>query len=127
MQSLVRQSRFAVRNERDDIRMIIDRTTKGVLTVCNGSRNALKQAVISIRKDFISMIKNRNTELINLEKNVSNMSPENVLRRGYSITLLNGKAVKSTGQVKDGDILNTFVVDGSITSTVKSVNRQNNE
>jgi exodeoxyribonuclease VII large subunit len=48
------------------------------------------------------------------------MSPQNVLKRGYSITLLNGKAVKSFENVKANDPLETIVFDGKIHSIVKS-------
>ncbi|HEX5170950.1 MAG TPA: exodeoxyribonuclease VII large subunit [Cyclobacteriaceae bacterium] len=121
-QSLVRHSLFVLRNEKEDIRSIVERTIKGILSVCNAARYALVQAGTMIKKDIASIIRSRNAELINLEKNVSNMSPENVLRRGYSITLLNSKAVKTVEQIKDGDILSTIVLDGNITSAVKSVN-----
>jgi exodeoxyribonuclease VII large subunit len=71
-------------------------------------------------------LKNENSELNNIEKNVNNMSPKNVLRRGYSITLLKGKAVKSFDKVKEGDSLNTLVFEGNILSIVKSSKNQTN-
>ena len=48
------------------------------------------------------------------------MSPENVLKRGYSITLLNGRAVKSFTDVKPGDIIRTDILKGQISSVVQS-------
>ncbi len=48
------------------------------------------------------------------------MSPENVLKRGYSITLLNGRAVKSFKDVKPGDIIRTDILKGQISSVVQS-------
>lgn len=63
------------------------------------------------------------TELNNLEKNIDNMSPQNVLKRGYSITLLNGKAVKNIAQVTEGDTLETIVADGKISSIVSSTDK----
>jgi len=57
--------------------------------------------------------------LNNTEKNVNNMSPREVMRRGYSITMLNGKVVKSPAQAKSGDVLESLVFEGEIISIVK--------
>ena len=68
-------------------------------------------------------LKSEISVLNGIEKNVNNMNPENVLKRGYTITLLNGKTIKTAGEVKEGSILETVVIDGVITSIVKSSNK----
>jgi exodeoxyribonuclease VII large subunit len=68
----------------------------------------------------LHFLKNKNSDLENMRKNIHNMSPENVLKRGYSITLLNGKSVKNAEASKKGDILHTTVFQGSIRSIVES-------
>jgi exodeoxyribonuclease VII large subunit len=68
-------------------------------------------------------LKTEKSALNNIEKNVDNMSPATVLKRGYSITLLNGKAVKAAAEVKEGSVLDTITFDGVITSIVKSSNK----
>jgi exodeoxyribonuclease VII large subunit len=45
-------------------------------------------------------------------------SPERILSLGYSITRLNGKAVRSIGDVVPGDKVTTTVAGGEITSIV---------
>ena len=65
-------------------------------------------------------LKNRNNDLENVKKNIHNMSPENVLKRGYSITLLNGKSVKNADEVKAGEILHTTLFQGNIKSIVEN-------
>lgn len=47
------------------------------------------------------------------------LSPQATLRRGYSITRVNGKAVTSAAQVAAGSVMETTVADGTITSVVK--------
>lgn len=49
---------------------------------------------------------------------VKYVNPYNVLKRGYSITRLNGKAVKNIDQLSLGDCLETQLVDGFIKSIV---------
>ena len=57
-------------------------------------------------------------EIHYLEKNISWLDPENILRRGYSITLKDGRVVKAVAEVHQGDTLTTFLAGGKITSTV---------
>jgi len=79
----------------------------------------------SLPDKVISFIKNENDRLHSIKKNVTNMSPERVLQRGFSITLKNGKAVKSIEDIKAGDTLETLVADGTINSEVKSAKKEN--
>lgn len=65
----------------------------------------------------------KNTGLDHMEKLIDNMNPENVLRRGYSITLLRGKAIKSTDQVTTGETIETMVSDGIITGKVTGIKK----
>ena len=55
------------------------------------------------------------------------MNPENVLKRGYSITIFNGKSIGIVSDVKKGDTIETIVFDGKILSTVESSNEKENE
>jgi exodeoxyribonuclease VII large subunit len=58
--------------------------------------------------------------LENLSRQVEILDPKNVLRRGYSITLKGGKPVKDPGGLTKGDILETLVAGGKISSEVQS-------
>lgn len=51
---------------------------------------------------------------------VSLSLPENMLKRGYSLTTKNGKTIKSVASLSEGDILTTQFVDGVIESKVVS-------
>lgn len=53
------------------------------------------------------------------ETKMKYVDPGNVLERGYSITRLNGKAVKDKAALKPGDLLETEVAHGTIYSEVK--------
>lgn len=58
-------------------------------------------------------------KLENLEKSVEYLSPEAVLKRGFSLTLKDGKFITSAGQVNAGDELKTILKDGIVASIVK--------
>ncbi|BBE19133.1 exodeoxyribonuclease VII large subunit [Aquipluma nitroreducens] len=85
------------------------------------SKNQLSQ--------FQYLIKIRSTETIRAEKkNLSSIQeklrlvdPQNILKRGYSLTMLNGKIVKSVRQIKEGDLLETRLGDGTAESTVDKI------
>ncbi len=51
-----------------------------------------------------------------LEKTNNLLDPVNVLKRGYSLTLSEGKLVKSIHDVNTGDLLTTRLIDGEVIS-----------
>jgi exodeoxyribonuclease VII large subunit len=61
-----------------------------------------------------------NDRLLRIEKNVNILDPVNILKRGFSITFHNGKALKSYAEVKPGDNITTIFVDGQLESEVKA-------
>ncbi len=101
------------------------------------TRSLLQQSVFRFRSEKADLIqfqnripgavnislKSRGIELDHIRKQIRNMSPENVLQRGYSITLLNGKALKSFEAVQPGDMINTTIFKGNITSIVQSTHK----
>ena len=63
-------------------------------------------------------IANQDKRLIALENIVEALSPQKTLRRGFSLTKVNGKTVKSIDQLADNDVITTYLADGEITSVV---------
>ncbi len=57
------------------------------------------------------------------EMHMKYVDPKNVLERGYSITRLNGRALRSVTEVKAGDIVETLIADGKLKSKVDSVGK----
>jgi exodeoxyribonuclease VII large subunit len=55
----------------------------------------------------------------NKQQYIEMISPENLLKRGYTITLRNGKIVKSATEFVENDLLETRFSDGSVWSEVK--------
>ena len=53
-----------------------------------------------------------------IEEKARSLDPTLLLKRGYSITLHNGKAVRHVKELKDGDTIETRLADGSIHSVV---------
>ncbi|HEX6892199.1 MAG TPA: exodeoxyribonuclease VII large subunit [Chryseolinea sp.] len=76
-----------------------------------------------VLKSTISFQKNKVIELANVEKSINLMDPINIIRRGFSITLKDGKAIKSLSDIKPGDKTTTITLDGTIISEVVSTKR----
>lgn len=60
-------------------------------------------------------------QLMNIERQVRHLDPVHVLKRGYSITMLNGKAIRDHNAVKTGDTIQTRLFKGTIISSVKDL------
>lgn len=56
--------------------------------------------------------------LLQLEKICKLLAPETILKRGFSLTLLNGKSISDVQEVKKGDQLETLLSTGNIKSIV---------
>ncbi len=92
-------------------------------TLIYANRNKTLHAAQKISERCPQFLITHRSELSNIERNINNMSPREVMRRGYSITLINGKSIKSPDAVKPGDTMNTQLFEGTIISTVKSTNK----
>jgi len=109
-------------------RLIVNRNTvkeasKSIISqtqfILKSKKEKLKITGEKLQLQSFLNLKSLFMDLNGIEKNISNMSPQNVLKRGYSITRINGKALKNGLSLKEGDILNTELYEGNITSIVK--------
>lgn len=66
-------------------------------------------------------------KLQQLESMLRLLSPENILKRGYSITRVNGKAVLQVDDLFAGEVIETQVYGGRIYSNIQVVERIENE
>lgn len=101
---------------------LISRTENRLMRLFDRRKNSLEEYAVTVRCACMDRLSRDRHVLELAETTVKYVNPTNVLERGYSITHLNGKAVKSIGEVAEGDVLETLVKDGKIQSTVGSVN-----
>lgn len=82
-----------------------------------------KDLLVSESKSMIF----REKEKIHLNENtVRLLTPENVLKRGYSLTLKDGKIVKSIAKLNGNDEIETHLADGRIKSKITKKERYGN-
>jgi len=83
-----------------------------------GKRSSLEMLRLKIRNSASSFILAQESRLKEKESFLRFSSPEYILAKGYSITLKNGKAVKSAKELSQGDTVETMLSEGKIESIV---------
>jgi Exonuclease VII, large subunit len=122
-QALFQQSRFRIRKEKDNLTFAGEQIRKGTYQFCTSEKQSIMQFAVNIKKDIASYLKQLKLILSGTEQNLINLSPRSVLKRGYSITQLNGKSIRTIDQLKEGEILNTILYEGIVLSSVKSTKK----
>lgn len=116
LNSIDRNHSFLVRSARELYHHSVAMCTFGV--------SELKQRSTLLSLHTRSLIRGHNRMLKVSEKQLKAMDPENVLKRGFSITSLNGKVLKDPGILAGGETIVTRLSDGSITSIVESTSKK---
>ncbi len=98
-------TRYFLKNENDavlslknDYRIV----TKEIITA---ERNTLSLISKPIKGSLLHFFERKESDLEQLEKTVNILNPSNVLQRGYSLTLLNGKILSAKNKPKKGDMI----------------------
>ena len=119
IKTLVQQTKYVFKNEKSILQSAANTIRKDSYCRLNKFKLQVLQFSEKLHSRTELQIKSTSLELNNIENNIHNMSPVNVLKRGYSITRFNGKAIKNIAEVHKGDIITTTVFDGEIESIVE--------
>ena len=79
----------------------------------------IKNLYQTIRRDTSLILRRALDELTRKEELVAMLDPRDTLRRGYSITRVNGKAIKNSDKVVPGDEVVTTLYEGKLISIAK--------
>jgi len=110
-----------VKTQRDQLLESKNIIRKSVQTILHENKSKIEEKSKSLLPRLLRYINDHNNLIVQFEKDVKNLSPENVLRRGYSITMLNGKSVKNSGELKVGDKIETLLFLGEVESEIIKV------
>ena len=98
-------TRYFLKNENDAILSLKNDyriVTKEIITA---ERNTLSLISKPIKGSLLHFFERKESDLEQLEKTVNILNPSNVLQRGYSLTLLNGKILSAKNKPKKGDLI----------------------
>ena len=111
-------SERSIRDQKKAIRVLLN-TLAGDIN--NSIRFQSLQHSNLKQKFFVSYsnyIGTKTQHLTLLKQRIHDMDPDRILERGFSITLHSGKALKDISLLRDGDMMETRITNGSISSRV---------
>ena len=111
---------FEIRQQKlDELLIRLNTNLVHKLDVSKNRFDSLKQKrVLSHPEDIL--VKYNNTMELMINK-LELLNPLNVLKKGYSVTKVNDKPVKTIKDVKKNDKLNIKIIDGEIDAIVEGV------
>lgn len=114
--------RFHTEDKR--LHTIIHRLMNGTNQAINFRTNNLTFEISQLSSSLKSLFKTQDERIKHLEQGIRLLDPANVLKRGYSITYLNNKAVKAVAELTEGDMIETRLYEGSIKSKVEGLDEE---
>jgi exodeoxyribonuclease VII large subunit len=105
---------------REQIRSIAKGISQNTVFILKRNRVGDVDTLKRLNRAIINFSGKQRNELSGIEKSIHVMDPVHVLRRGFSITTINGKVITDISSVTAGDELSTSIANGIINSTVKS-------
>lgn len=79
---------------------------------------SIESLLTSLKNKTLNYTNLMNSKLNVLEVSLNILNPDNVLKRGYTITSHNGKIIKSKADLMEGDVIDTRFSDGTARSKV---------
>lgn len=103
---------------RQQILSITNKLPVSSITLLNKHNYLLVDLSNKLQQSLTQRLNNESKSLQLTEQFISMVSPENILKRGYSLTLKDGKIMKHATAFSSGDEMTTRFIDGEVKSTV---------
>lgn len=107
LKDLSNNLKFEFLNQKNSIRQNEQGVYRGAKFLLSDKKNELNKMQNLVPQRTNSLFLSEKNKLENLAQSIRLMDPINVLKRGFSITLINGKTIGETNKVKKGDIIQT--------------------
>lgn len=95
------------------------RLQRTVQLATNKEHNRLSLYKQRIKSSFLQIVSRERGKLELWDKTIALHSPKRIFQMGYSLTYINGQVLRDCQQVKQGDIIQTHLANGSIQSKIK--------
>ena len=86
--------------------------------ILKDAQRTLEYIELELPKSTQVFFKKEQLKLEAIEKNIELLSPTHILKRGFTLTLKDGKIVKSVSDLNNGDTIQTIFKDGETTSII---------
>ena len=116
---LVFRSKELTMNQSFQLKSLMQDIGKQMQLHLRREQQRLELTAERLPKNIQTCLQKRVSECDNIDEKLHLLSPENVLKRGYSITMKDGKAVRNAEELSPGDLIVTQLHEGTITSVVE--------
>lgn len=118
------QSQFKFQQEKQKLSQTKTSVAQSSFHLAQQQRSLLRvqeQDLLRTSKQWLQL---QQTTLLHTEKNLDLLRPEHVLKRGYSITRIQGRSVRNKKTVKPGEEIHTILFEGELKSIVTSTHEK---
>ena len=119
--SIFREAKFLLENGTTAIISLNLALKKEATNSCDNSKVAYFELKKLFHDNLKNLISHKNQSLETISKTVSILDPVNILRRGFTITRLNGKTISSIQNVGIGNLISTIMSDGELQSRIDEI------
>ena len=124
LKSILLQSAYFIQRKRErDINQNILLLEQAARQIFLSERQRTETIKMNVFNNVTLLINREKKVIENIERNIDLMNPVNVLNRGYSITTVNDKVLKTVDGMEEGVIMKTILPDGNIISITRSINK----
>jgi len=131
LSALLDRLSISVRNRVQGDLSRLERYGEGLLHLSRGllekRSERLRQNEELLRRALAIELEKKDAYLAVLKKRTELVDPRNILKRGYSMTLLEGKSISSIKNIKPGSLLETRLHEGIIISKVEHSSKTNDK
>lgn len=106
--------------EKHQIELFLQQSKHLINTISDRHHRELSQKTSVFPGLIRRLLERENAHLEKHESVIKHLDPQQVLKRGYSLTLHQGKPLTSTQSLRAGDEIKTILAEGEITSTVNT-------
>lgn len=110
--------------EKGKLNSLIIQMEKGIENTSRKNLISIGQEIHKIKISSRNLTQNYDWKIKNIEKLIEILNPYNVMKRGYSITKINGKSIQSIEGLNEGDTVETIVAEGSFESKIEKIKKQ---
>ncbi len=106
----------------DEAQQTLDRLQQRLMLTADKisavQRERIHTLIVRLQSAFGGIIMREQNRLGMAQKTLALLSPADIFRKGYSLTHVNGRVLRSADEVRAGDVIETCLADGVVRSTV---------
>lgn len=121
--SIQHQAQFIIKNNNSNLNSFKEKTRLATIFNLSQLKVSINNYQEKIRIQSKLQLKTSWLAIENIDKNITILNPINILKRGFSITYFNGKSIKDTSQLSEGEKINTVLYNGTIDSTITKIKK----